>query len=376
MVPVEPVRHEQSHQIHPAELLGNFLFLYPSFDYTSPAGIHFGVSAEIRDNQAQFGNNTNSTLYAYQAIGYVSSDRFGRFQFGTPNGSVTNLAVGTGDDFGTGDFFAYYGTTPYVPWVMGDSYDNYVPMQKLTYTTPTWAGFKAEISWQPSAVSLTDSYSQTNGSGGVTAIMPTPGLLSRNRVELAGQYVGNFGPVSLKANGGWVVANPSPTDGLSIAGQNVSFGNAGIEVHVAGLEVESSVVSGKYSYATTDNGNPMGPLPEGAKGTTAWIAGVGYSIGPLKAGVMLLRRLLRPDGLQSGWPLASRSRFRRRPRRNLYGWAGRERLARRDHCDDSGAAYDGQRLPEGQADGRRHRLEHVLYLVTGLGNGRCRLLSG
>jgi hypothetical protein len=266
--------------------LGNFLFLYPSFDYTSPAGIHFGVSAEIRDNQAQFGNNTNSTLYAYQAIGYVSSDRFGRFQFGTPNGSVTNLAVGTGDDFGTGDFFAYYGTTPYVPWVMGDSYDNYVPMQKLTYTTPTWAGFKAEISWQPSAVSLTDSYSQTNGSGGVTAIMPTPGLLSRNRVELAGQYVGNFGPVSLKANGGWVVANPSPTDGLSIAGQNVSFGNAGIEVHVAGLEVESSVVSGKYSYATTDNGNPMGPLPEGAKGTTAWIAGVGYSIGPLKAGVM------------------------------------------------------------------------------------------
>lgn len=261
--------------------LGNFFFLYPSFDYTSPAGIHYGAQAEIRDNQPGYGTPSQDTFFVHQAWGYVSSDRFGKFQFGTPPGALTNLAVGTGDDFGTGDFFAYYGTTPYVPWVMGDSYDNYNYMQKLAYTTPTFFGFKAEVSWQPSAVSLTDSYSQTNGA----VQSGNNGLLSRNRVEIAAQYSGNFGPVGVKVNGAYVNAGATP-DPSGLSGQHVSFGNAGGEIHIAGFEVEASVVTGKYSYAITDGGNPMGPLPSGAKSTTAYIAGVGYSVGPIKVGGM------------------------------------------------------------------------------------------
>jgi predicted porin len=266
--------------------------LYPGFDYASPSGIHFGAQAQLWTTGNPQGGiydgaaaNNNAAPFGqlpqwHQAFGYVSSATFGKFQFGTPNSALTSMAVGTGDDFGTGMFFSWYSETPYVPWAMGDAYDNYNATEKVEYTTPTMAGFTAAISYQPSAVGMSWNDANTMGLPPGSA-----GLLSRNRIEVAGKYDGTLGIVGLKADLGYVFADAEKSGGVTTA-QNVSFFNAGVEAHIVGFELEASVNSGKFNPNVTDGGNTLGPLPAGAKGTTAWIAGVGYEAGPIKVGAM------------------------------------------------------------------------------------------
>ena len=273
--------------------------LYPGFDYASPSGIHFGAQAQLwttsNPNGAgpgtpgSVGGTAGSANVAgglgqlpqwHQAFGYVSSATWGKFQFGTPNSALTQEAVGTGDDFGTGMFFSWYSTTPYVPWVMGDAYDNYNATEKLVYITPNFSGFTGAVSYQPSSVGMSWNDGNVNG------LNPgNTGLLSRNRINIAAKYDGTIGIAGVKANAGYVFADAEKAGGINTA-QQVSFFNVGLEVHIAGFEVEGSVVSGKYNVAVADGGNTQGPLAAGAKGTTAWIAGAGYEAGPVKVGAM------------------------------------------------------------------------------------------
>ncbi len=263
----------------------SYFFLYPGFDYASPSGVHFGANAEIRVTSATqgggVGGNLNSPVpWIHQAQTYVSSAQFGKVQFGEVSGALVQNAVGTGDDFGSGVFFAWYGTSPYVPWVMADSVDNYVTGQKVVYTTPTFSGFTAAISYQPQPVALNYADNLTSDQ-----LPGATGLLSKNRVELAGKYAGNFGAVGVKVNAGYVFSGAEKS-GDAVIAQDVSYGNGGIELHVAGFELEGSVSSGKFNPNLTDNGNPDGPLAVGAKGTTAYVAGAGYATGPIKFGAV------------------------------------------------------------------------------------------
>ena len=274
--------------------------LYPGFDYASPSGIHFGAQAQLWSTSNPNGSGPSVTPGAvggsagsanpagglgqlpqwHQAFGYVSSATWGKFWFGTPNGAMTTSAVGTGDDFGTGMFFSWYSTTPYVPWTMGDAYDNYNSTEKIMYTTPTFSGFSGALSYQPSAVGLSWNDGNVNGlNAGNT------GLLSRNRIEVAAKYDGTVGIAGVKADVGFVHAGVEKAGGIT-TGQDVNFFNAALELHIAGFELEGSVNSGKYNVAVSDGGNTLGPLASGAKGTTSWIAGAGYEAGPIKVGAM------------------------------------------------------------------------------------------
>ena len=262
-----------------------YFFLYPGFDYASPSGIHFGAQAEIRATSATqgggIGGNVNSPVpYFHQAWTYVSSPTYGKVQFGMATGALTGNAVGQADDFGEGLFFGWYATSPYIPWTMGDSVDYYVTAQKVVYTSPVWGGFNGAVSFQPQPTAMNWADNQT-----VNQAPGAVGLLSKDRVEIAGKYSGTFGAVGVKANAAYVHAN-AETSGSAVVGQDVSFGEFGAQVMIAGFEFEGQVLSGQFNPNLADNGNPLGPLPVGAKGSTAFTLGVGYQTGPLKVGAM------------------------------------------------------------------------------------------
>ena len=274
-----------------------WFFLYPGFDYASPSGIHFGAQAEMRVTStaqgAGSGGNINSPVpFFHQAFTYVSSPVLGKVQFGIPSGALVANSVGTSDDFGTGTFFSWY--NPGVPWTMADAPDNYITNQKVVYTSPTFAGFLGAVSFQPAPTSLNWFGANTQGMnpatfGGTTftgGLVDAQGtLLSKNRIEMVVKYSGTFGGLGLSADGGYVFSGAEKSGAATVA-QDVSYGNFGVKMTYAGLELEGSVNTGKFNVAIVDNGNPDGPLPLGAKGSTTYVAAVGYQTGPFKAGLV------------------------------------------------------------------------------------------
>jgi hypothetical protein len=239
--------------------LFNWFHFFPSMDYANPAGIHFGISAEIRNNNTgQTSNNGGNTFYVHDAHAYVSSDRFGKFEVGTPNGALDDLGVGTGDDFGDGDFYSWYGPPNAPAFAMADSYDGDTPRQKLAYFTPTFAGFKAGISYEPTDVGLDHSTGLTEGDpcpGGTVASCAHPTGLARNRVEVAAQFNRTFGALGVKADAGWA-GSGSESNGAGIKYQNPSYGNGGLVFTFAGIEVEGSVSAGKFNAVGAGLGRP------------------------------------------------------------------------------------------------------------------------
>ena len=272
--------------------LFSYIRLYPSFDYANPSGVHFGVAIEIRTgagfagSQQGVGSESN-TLGVFSGQGYVSSDRFGKFAFGTPNDAIDQLGVGVGDDFGTGGFFGEYGWVNSPIWMMADAYDGDIPKQKLAYYSPSFAGFTLGVSYQPTSVGLSNAGDLTDNGATGSAFATATGAQSRNRIEGAAQYAHAFGPVAVKADVGYAHAEVSKSaealaDGLNY--QDVSMVNVGGQLNFAGFELEASVNTGKFAYNYIDSGSPMGPSLQGAHNTTAYIAGVGYTFGPYSIG--------------------------------------------------------------------------------------------
>jgi predicted porin len=288
------------------QILSWFHF-FPTMDYVNPAGIHFGMAAEIRDN-APGQNSLNSggapavaggtTFYIQSAASYISSDRFGKLSIGTPNGALDDLGVGTGDDFGDGLFYSWYGPPNAPSFAMADSYDGDVPRQKISYETPSFAGFKAGISWQPTDVALDVSTGQITGDpcpGGVLAACAHPTGLARNRVEIAAQFNRTFGQFGVKADVGYVGSGVE-SNGAGIKYQNVSYFNGGAVVTIAGVEIEGSVSSGKFNATGTNTSaagssisglaSPGDPALSGSRNSTVYIAGLGYNMGPFGIGAV------------------------------------------------------------------------------------------
>jgi hypothetical protein len=260
-------------------LLG-YLRLYPNFDYQNPAGIHFGVSAEIRSQGAgQDVSRSTNTLYWHTASGYVTSPTFGKFEVGTPNDAIDQLGVGQGDDYGTGGFYSEYGWPNMPTWVGSDGYDGDNPKQKLAYISPALYGFTFALSYQPTSVGL-------NNNSNLLTVPPatSTGAASKNRVEVAAQFSRAFGPASVKANVGYATATAAPVAGNVNAYDAVSYFEAGAVVNFAGFELETQVNTGRFSVAANDGGNWGGPSLKGAKDTTTALVGVGYNSGPYSIG--------------------------------------------------------------------------------------------
>jgi len=260
----------------------DYIRLYPNFNYTSPSGVNYGVSAQIRSlGAAQDQSRSTNTLYWHQAIAYVSSDKFGKFEMGTPNDAIDELGVGTGDDYGTGGFYSEYGFANETNFIAADSYDGDNPKQKVAYISPAFVGFTFAVSYQPTSVGL------TNNSELTTQPPATPnsvGAASKNRIEGALQFSHAFGPASVKADIGYGYAGVAPVAGNPAQYDDVSYFNAGAVMNVAGFEVEGSINTGSFSASGDDGGNWGGPKLKGAKDTTAYIVGVGYNLGPYSIG--------------------------------------------------------------------------------------------
>jgi len=258
----------------------NYFRLYPNFNYTNPAGINFGVSAEVRSlGAAEDKSRSTNGLYWHQATGYVSSATFGKFEIGTPNDAIDQLGVGSGDDFGTGGFYAEYGFPNETNFIASDSYDGDNPKNKLAYISPAFVGFTFAVSYQPTSVGLTNNSE-------LTSVPPatSSGAASKDRVEVAVQFSHAFGPASVKADVGYATATAAPVAGNTASYSTVSYIQAGAVVNVAGFEFEGQVNTGKFSAASNDSGNWGGPSLHGSKDTTAFIVGVGYSAGPYSIG--------------------------------------------------------------------------------------------
>jgi hypothetical protein len=277
-----------------APQLFNWFHFFPSMDYVSPQGIHWGITAEIRNNNTgQTSGNSGNTFYVHSANVYVSSDRFGKFTAGTANGALDDLGVGTGDDWGNGDFYSWYGPPNAPAFAMADSYDGDTPRQKLTYETPSFAGFKAGVSYQPTDVGLDHSTGLTTGdvcADGTVASCVHPTGLARNRVEAAIQFNRTFGPTGLKANIGWAGSGVEG-NGAGVKYDNPSYGNGGLVLTFAGIEVEGSISAGKFNATGTNQegvglGSPGSPPPAGAKSSYVYTAAVGYNMGPYGIGVV------------------------------------------------------------------------------------------
>jgi outer membrane protein OmpU len=257
----------------------NYIRLYPNFDYTNPAGVHFGVSAEIRSNgSAQGENRSTNQLWWHSAFAYVSSDKFGKFESGTPNDAADALGVGTGDNYGTGGFYGEYGWPGAPNFIAADAYDGDVPHQKIAYISPSFGGFTLGLSYQPNSIGLSNSGNNTTeGDFG----------LSHNRYSAALQFSHGFGPVAAKANIAYTGAGTGSTAGTGnvVGFHDVSIFNAGTSITLAGFELEGSVNTGKFAYKSPSGSEPvMGPIPNGEKSTTAYIVGVGYTIGAFSVG--------------------------------------------------------------------------------------------
>ena len=265
----------------------NWFHFFPSMDYASPSGIHWGVTAEIRDNNSgQTSLNGGNTFYIQSASSYLSSDKFGKLAIGTPNGALDDLGVGTGDDFGDGLFYSWYGPPNAPTFAMADSYDGDTPRQKILYETPSFSGFKAGISYQPTDTSLNNFTSLTTGDP-LTApgVLAHPAGLARNRIEAAVQLNRTFSAIGVKADLGYVYSGYEQ-NGLGINFQDVSYFNAGAVLTYAGVELEGSVSSGHFNAVGLGMGSPGGPAPAGSKDSTVYIAGLGYNMGPFGIGAV------------------------------------------------------------------------------------------
>jgi hypothetical protein len=262
--------------------LVDYIRLYPNFDYANPSGVHFGVSAEVRSaGSAQDESRSTNTLYWHSATGYVSSDRFGKFEVGTPNDAIDQLGVGSGDDYGTGGFYSEYGWPNETNFIASDSYDGDNPKQKLAYISPSFAGLTLAVSYQPTSVGLSNNSELTSQPPATAA---TAGAASKDRVEVAVQFSHAFGPASVKADVGYATATAAPVVGNVLRYRDVSYLQAGAVANLAGFELEGQVNTGQFSNASDDSGNWGGPQLRGAKDTTAYIVGVGYNTGPYSIG--------------------------------------------------------------------------------------------
>ena len=279
--------------------------LYPALDAQTQGGFRYGGFAEIRgaDNTGAAGNgvsgtpsgvvglagqrNTN-TLFWNRAYGYLGGDAWGMVRFGMMDGPFGLMKVGLFDTFGDGglnrtDITGLLPQSDDNIWYFPVSTSSEYASQKISYTSPTWAGFDFGLSFAPSSATHQGSDGSVVSIGG-TARQATSTLSSdasryTNLFEALGRYRATVGGVGLAASFGYMSSNSvkvatAPREGLSIF-------DAGATVGYGGFLFGGHVSSGQF------NGTTSLAVP-GAKTSTVWLVGVQYENGPWLAGAHYL----------------------------------------------------------------------------------------
>jgi outer membrane protein OmpU len=210
-------------------------------------GLLYGVQIEI--------DSVGNGLFYDEANLYVGGT-WGRIELGDQDGAGDQLAVhapsvGIGQLWGDQDSFLQNaligGDTLYVL----DSSDS----TKASYFTPTFAGFRAGISYAPEA----------NGGDSVVQNEPTTGY--SDWIEAGARYTGEFSGATVALGGTY-----SQADANAAGVDNFSSWQLGAQVGFAGFTVGGGYVD--YNDAVLLR-NGVGYEPD-----SAWNAGVSYSSGP------------------------------------------------------------------------------------------------
>jgi hypothetical protein len=287
--------------------------LYPAFDAQTPGGFRYGAFAEARANNntggtagvGTAGQRTTNTLYWNRAYGYVGGDSWGLLRFGMVDGPFNLMKVGTFETFGDGglnrsNLGAMPGQDANI-WYFPVSVSSEYAAQKLSYTTPTWAGFDFGLSFAPS----TATHQGSDGSGVIpggsarqsVSTQASDAARYTNMWEVVGRYRTTIAGFGLAASVGYMGSDrvrvaALPREGLSIF-------DAGAQVSYQGFSFGGHVSTGQF------DGTTRLAVP-GAKTATVWLLGAQYTWGQWLVGAHYLNATL-PNSSTIPQPAALRA---------------------------------------------------------------------
>ncbi len=259
--------------------IASYARLYPSFDGVLSNGLKYGGSIEIRQNS---GANTGgvgqpATFFVQREFIYIGADKFGKVALGTPVQPSELFQTGNEVGFNTGgwdgDVNGFFTGTTGLRYMIDDDNDR---SEKVVYTSPQIAGVDFGVSFEPNNNSNNEFGAQN---GRVTSgPLGTPGLgKRRDTIDGSIRYQAAFGPIGFKANAAASYGATVRSNDGSPNNRNFSLYGGGAAVTYAGFELGGHIDSGVY-------GDDLSNIPRGSSGTTAYIAGGQYTVGPFVMG--------------------------------------------------------------------------------------------
>jgi predicted porin len=264
-----------------------YLRLYPGFDGVAANGLHYGAAAEIRINGGE--SASSETLFVHQAYGYFGLPTLGQISFGQENGPSVIFQTGTFEGFNDGGWDGDIesmipGAAEVIyPWADGNSNYN-ESTNKITYLSPTLAGFQFGIGFTPNQTAA----NYTDAPTSVTT--PIIGGMPRNLIDIGGQYTKTFGPVGVQVgldytNAGQVNYTGGPTTSPT-SYHDLSIFQGGATATIAGFTFGGNAVYGAFNQADSYT---ILLEPDGGTPGVAWLAGAQYTAGPLVVGASFFR---------------------------------------------------------------------------------------
>jgi outer membrane protein OmpU len=272
------------------QYLGTSVRMYPGVDGTLANGLKYGGAIELRVAGGGTLGSTTNTPYVRRASVYVQSPVVGKFIVGQIDGALSQyyntVQIESFDFAGTSNGsvqFANGGTVVNWPfWENGGAYIN----NKFVYLSPSFAGFEAGVSYEPTATTNDTNCAQAaptpaaaaNSLGNTTGCptlssVPGGANLRKNTVELAARYKGSFGPVAANVEIGYVGSgkvNDSAATAATVPFKGINVYDAGATFTAFGFTVGGHFIGGQM------NSN-YGLLRRGQKQLQAFLVGANYA---------------------------------------------------------------------------------------------------
>ena len=254
-----------------------YMRLYPGFDGVAANGLHYGASAQIRQSFAS--SASSSTLYVFQAYGYLGLPQLGQISFGQQNGPTVLFETGVSDAFNDGGWWGDLpvivpgNAQPVYPWV--DTGPNQTS-DKFVYLSPTIDGLQMAFGFTPNQTASNYAPAVTSNAPGTVTLGGTP----KNVTDLGGQYTNTFGPVALQIGADW--QHSGQVGNTAVAGEgpsgykDMNIFSSGAQATIDGITLSGNVVYGSFNEVS---GYTFQLEPQGGHAALGWISGIQYTKG-------------------------------------------------------------------------------------------------